>query len=315
MSIRTASSNSLLAFRSELNRAIRNYFHAGGLLEVTTPLLRDAGSSEVHLQNIMTAGSPAQYLQTSPEYAMKCLLADSEVSLFQICPAFRGGEKGKRHSIEFQMLEWYRLGFSLTDLMDDLGALLNHLVRELGEAHQLSASFREIGRVSYRELFEGAFGINPHQADLNRLQALDFSFDHLGAEAREREMLDALFSTVIEPGLSEPTIVFDYPACQAALAEIKTSDEGDTVSDRFELYVSGVELANAYQELCDHKELASRFAENNRERRKLGRPEIPDDEALLAATEKLRESAGIALGIDRLAMVLLGVDSIGAATP
>ena len=302
----------MLAFRSDLARAIRAYFHQEGVLEVVTPVLRDSGSSEAHLQNLMTNTSPPLYLQTSPEYAMKCLLGAHGASIYQICPAFRGGETGSRHSVEFQMLEWYRLGYTLTELMDDLVSLIEFIVEELNPP---GLEFNTIDGVSYHRLFEDRFGLNPHQADLETLKSLAKDLDHLGEDAGLSDVLDALFSTHIEPGLEKPTIVYEYPACQAALAELNSTLEGDTVADRFELYIGGIELANAYQELDDVAELKKRFAENNRLRRELAKPEVPDDAALIAATGQIGQYAGIALGIDRLAMVLWGADTLNEARP
>ena len=301
---------SLLQLRSDLLKAIRAYFYAEGLLEVTTKTLRPYGASDPHLLNIEAGGG---FLQTSPEYAMKCLLATYRQNIFQICPAYRGEESGVRHRTEFQMLEWYRCGFGLEALMDDLVSLLKFVGGELVD-HQLRSLDENltVARISYRELFQDSIGLNPHRATIKELAKVASANDihHLDSSSEMEDYLDSLYSVVIEPGIMEPTIVYDYPACQAALSTIKTDQHGDSVADRFEFYVSGMELANAYFELTDKHELIERFKNNNVKRTKKGLPQILSDEDLFYAMETMPESSGIALGVDRLLMVITGADSI-----
>lgn len=279
------------------------------MLEVVTPVLRAYGTSEIHLDNLILEQG---YLQTSPEYAMKCLIADSGRSIYQICPAFRGGEEGRRHRLEFQMLEWYRVDYSLCDLMNDLESLLTRVHSALAPDDALLPQAHPLTRVAYATLFKDRFGACPHTASDNELVDLCRSLPlaHLGEEARRADLLDALFSTGIEPGLVEGTLVSDYPACQAALAAYRTDEEGHQVADRFELFISGMEIANAYQELLDSKELSRRFSENNAVRRALGKREVADDPELLEATARMPRCAGVALGIDRLLMAFFGETSI-----
>ena len=257
------------------------------------------------------------YLQTSPEYAMKILLADYREDIYQICPAFRGGESGNRHLTEFQMLEWYRCGLSLVGLMDDLESLVNGVIADLTAGFPLALPTGSFRRVTYRELFEQSFGLNPHDAPRESLVqvASRAGLDHIASDASVADCLDALFSTVIEPDLAAPTLVFDYPAFQSALAEVGEGEQGDRVSRRFELFAGGLELANAYQELTDAEELRARFDENNRQRALTGKPGVPADEALIEATSRMPACSGIALGMDRLAMVLLGEREISAVIP
>lgn len=299
-----------LRFRADLLRALREYFFQERLLEVSTPVLRAYGSSEVHLDNIQVG--QLGYLQTSPEFAMKCLLAESPVSMFQVCPAFRGGETGARHRVEFQMLEWYRVGFSLNELMDDLIALLDYLVGELEVHHPIVFDAARPLRVSYKTLFEDEFCGDPHMLGLRELQNLgrDIPAEYLDANATCADYLDALFSLRVEPTLQAPTIVYDYPVTQAALAQVKTNEQGNLVSDRFEYYVCGMELANAYQELNDPVELRRRFDENNQLRATAGKQTMANDETFLRSIGELPRCAGIALGVDRLAMILLGAATI-----
>jgi lysyl-tRNA synthetase class 2 len=280
--------------------------------------LRAAGASDLHLQNLTVELPGATgYLQTSPEYAMKILLADYREDIYQICPAFRGGESGNRHLTEFQMLEWYRCGLSLVGLMDDLESLVNSVIADLAADFPLVLSAGRFRRVTYRELFEQSFGLNPHDAPRESLVqvASSVGLDHIGSDASVADCLDALFSTVIEPELAAPTLVFDYPAFQSALAEVGEGEQGDRVSRRFELFAGGLELANAYQELTDAEELRARFDENNRQRAQTDKPEVPADEELIEATSRMPACTGIALGMDRLAMVLLGEREISAVIP
>ena len=306
-----------LAFRSDLLKHIREYFFREGLLEVTTPLLRSAGASDVHLDNLpVRHGETQGFLQTSPEYAMKILLSAHKASIFQICPAFRGGDRGGRHRVEFQMLEWYRCDYSLEELMEDLLALLEHLYQVMGPVYDLPPP-GEVTKKSYAALFSKRYGFNPHRASREQLaaQAAANALHHLSGSAEPGDLLDGLFATGVEPSLPGRSIVFDYPACQAALAETGTNSAGDLISRRFEFFMSGVEIANAYQELTDSAALRRRFRGNNRRRARLGKPLIEDDEELLVALGGLPRCAGIALGVDRLAMVMRGEDALPAAMP
>ena len=276
---------------------------------MTTATLRLTGSSETHLENLEVLQQG--YLQTSPEYAMKCLVAEHRLSIFQICPAYRGGEIGLRHRVEFQILEWYRCDHSLYELMHDLQAMLKHVSEQLKEYSILPIG-RTIDHYSYRELFEKHLKVNPHSLEIEGLAALVAPgiTAHLDERSTLGDHLDALFSAAIEPQLLAPTIVYDFPACQAALAETKRLSTGDLVSDRFELYVGGVEIANAYQELRDRQELTRRFAKNNKQRQLNSKPIIEDDHELLAVIDDLPRCAGVALGIDRLTMALRGLEDI-----
>ena len=290
-------------------RSIRDYFYSEEVLEVTTATLRLTGSSETHLENIEVVQQG--YLQTSPEYAMKCLVAEHRLSIFQICPAYRGGEIGRRHRVEFQMLEWYRCDHSLCELMDDLQAMLKHVSEQMAD-YSIQSIGRTVDRYSYRELFEKHLQVNPHFSAFEELASLVAPeiTAHLNERSTMGDYLDAVFTNAIEPQLLAPTIVYDFPACQAALAETKRLSTGDLVSDRFELYVGGVEIANAYQELCDGQELTRRFAKNNKQRQLNSKPIIKDDMELLAVIDDLPRCAGMALGIDRLTMVLRGIEDI-----
>jgi len=209
------------------------------------------------------------------------------------------------------MLEWYRCGHTLAELMDDLQAMLKYVGKQM-EKYSIQPISQISDRYSYRELFEKHFKVNPHSLGIEGLAALVAPeiTAHLDEHSTLGDYLDTAFSDAIEPQLLAPTIVYDFPACQAALAETKQLSTGDLVSDRFELYVGGVEIANAYQELCDGKELSRRFAANNQQRQLTGKPIIEDDMELLAVIDDLPRCAGMALGIDRLTMALRGLDDI-----
>lgn len=241
-----------------------------------------------------------RWLQTSPEYAMKRLLAAGCGPIYQICKAFRGGEVGTRHNPEFTLLEWYRPGFSLAELMQEVAELAQAV---LGEA--------PVKRVSYRDLFQRRLGIDPFKASVEELEALARErLDYSGAVESRDTWLDLLLTHLVEPELEGRVMVYDYPESQSALARLR--EDGDiTVAERFELYVDRVELANGYFELTDPVEQRARFEADNR--RLIARGEEPRalDERLLAAMDSgLPSCAGVALGLDRLLMLKLGSERL-----
>lgn len=289
---------------------IRDFFAKRQVMEVTTPTLGATGVTDLHIENLsLTHRGQDYFLQTSPEYAMKRLLAAGAGPVYQICPAFRGGEVGARHNLEFTMLEWYRPGFSLQDLMNEVEALVDNLARHF------DMPLPTFQRERYKGLFTARYGCNPHELDLDELARLvendrQLEAAHLADKSDPNDYLDLLFSAGIEHGLQEPMFIRDYPASQAALATVSEDQEGCSVADRFELFIQGVELANGYFEMTDPELLASRFEENNRKRSSRGLPQIPLDTKLLAALPSMPETAGVALGLDRLLMVLTGADSL-----
>ena len=284
--------------RARIIAAIRAYFAQQNVLEVETPQLAPATVTDPHLHSIAVPGYG--YLQTSPEYAMKRLLAAGSGSIYQIAKVFRADEIGRRHNPEFTMLEWYRVGFSLDQLIDDVAAIARIALGELKTA-----------RHRYRDLFRSCLQLDPLTCDLATLartakQHLDVSFD----TADRDTWLELLMSHVIEPQLGNHELCFvvDYPPSQAALARLRVDDDGAQVAARFELYCRGVELANGYHELIDAQEQRARFAADLRERESLGLPVVPIDENLLAALEHgLPDCSGVALGLDRL--IMLAVDA------
>lgn len=300
-----------LRLRADVLARVRAFFAARGVLEVETPILSQHAVTDPRLQSLQTLysgpGAPATglplYLQTSPEFAMKRLLCAGSGPIYQIARVFRDGERGRRHNVEFTMLEWYRPGFDHHRLMDEVGDLVCGI---LGMP-------AEWDRITYGELFRARLGIDCHAATPAELAdcAAAHGIDVAGADELSRdEWLDLLLTHLIEPGLGaeRPLFLHDYPASQAALARLHGEPP---VAERFELYVRGVELANGYHELGDAAEQRSRFERDNAERRAAGVPEVIPDERLLAALEcGLPSCAGVALGFDRLLMLAAGVDDI-----
>ncbi|MGL1829152.1 UNVERIFIED_CONTAM: EF-P lysine aminoacylase GenX [Acinetobacter sp. HSTU-ASm16] len=293
-----------LKARAQLYRTIREFFAQRDVMEVETPIVSQAGVTDVHLASVQVQRHiegrvQQQYLQTSPEFAMKRLLAAGSGPIYQICKVFRDDEHGRKHNSEFTMLEWYRPGLDLRELMHETAALLNVCL-----AHR----FDEIRPLvlSYKHAFQDRLDINPLQATLAQLKqtaqrvglTLDLGDDRLA-------YMDLLFSHFVEPslGFDTPIFLIDFPPEMASLAKVRLDEDGEEVAARFEVYIEGLELANAYDELLDASVLRARFEADNQERDKLGLQVMPLDENLLAALAHMPECSGIALGIDRLLMV------------
>ena len=311
--------------RAQFINTIRQFFIARQVLEVQTPLLSQAGNTDTFLQSVaaqVTYQDKAcrYYLHTSPEFAMKRLLASWQVPIYQICPVFRDNEIGTRHNIEFTMLEWYQPNYSLDELAAELGELLEVLY-----GYPIIMS-----HYRYVDAFMDFVGIHPLTASLASLQAvaedkglLGFDFNNVkeGVTNNEEDIrqswLDLLFSHAVEPNLGHdlPTLIIEYPPATAALAKTDFDKDGNKVAKRFELYINGVEIANAYDELADGQALSARFEHDNllRQRHKL--PLMPIDEHLLSASEDLLPCSGIAVGLDRLLMVIAGASSIEEVIP
>ncbi len=299
----TCSIDALKA-RAAMYQKIRQFFAERGVLEVETPILSQAGVTDVHLASVQVQRHihgklNTQYLQTSPEFPMKRLLASGSGAIYQICKVFRDDEHGRKHNSEFTMLEWYRPALDLKGLMHETADLL-----ELCLSHR----FGEVRPylLSYKHAFQDRLEINPLQASLEQLKSvanrvglnLDLGDDRLA-------YMDLLFSHFVEPslGFDGPVFLTDFPPEMASLAKVKQDEDGELVAARFEVYIEGLELANAYDELLDADVLAARFEADNTERLKQGLPTIPTDHNLLAALPNMPECSGIALGIDRLLMV------------
>lgn len=310
---RPSATPAALRLRAELLARTRAFFAARDVLEVETPILASATVTDVHLASLETriAGrARPYYLQTSPEYAMKRLLAAGSGDVWQLCKVFRDGESGARHNPEFTMVEWYRLGFDDRALMDEVAALLHAL---LGDLLAAPAEF-----VTYREAIATAIGLDPYVAPVGALHAV--ASERLGAvpdDLRDDRdaCLDLLMGAVVGPTLGRGRITFvhEYPASQAALARLKPARHGDAVrvAARFEAYVEGLELCNGFHELADAAEQRARFEADRAARAARGLPQPPLDERFLAAlAHGLPDCAGVALGFDRVAMLALGTREI-----
>lgn len=304
------ASLALLQQRAQLLARIRGFFADRNVLEVDTPTMASAGVTDVHLDNFITrfvgpgmADGQALYLQTSPEFHMKRLLAAGYGAIYQIAKAYRNEESGRLHNPEFTMLEWYRPGFDHHQLMDEMAALLQ-LVLEVGPPV----------RMSYQQAFMDTLGVCPLSASLDalRLAGLGLGADDLLAREGHRDtLLQLLFALGVEPRIGQdvPCFVYDFPASQAALACINPNDA--RVAERFEVYFKGIELANGFHELTDAKEQRHRFERDNQERAERGLAQRPVDEYLLAALASgLPACAGVALGVDRLVMLALDAERL-----
>jgi len=310
----------LLKRRAQLMADVRLFFAERAVMEVDTPVLSQAAPTAPYLDSFETsfkAGTNLQtrYLHTSPEFAMKRLLAAGSGPIYQIAKVFRNGELGRLHSAEFVMLEWYRPGFTLAMLMTEVDALMQYL-----------ADTKPAIKITYHQLFEDHLNVDCFACSDKTLQQL--ALDHLPAlphdwQADRDGWLEILMSEFIEPRLADldrPVMVYDFPASQAQLAKCSQSASGHRVAERFELYAGGMELANGYDELCDAAELRQRFERDNQQRQQHGKPVMPVDEHLLAAMQTgLPQCSGVALGLDRLLMLLTqqhtleAVQSIGFA--
>ena len=289
----------LITRRARFLAAIRAFFAARGVLEVDTAQLRPCGVTDPQLVSLAASGG---YLQTSPEYAMKILLSLGAGDIYQLAHVFRGEEQGRKHRREFMLLEWYRLGYDHLRLMDEVADLVRALLP--------ACRAWPLRRTPYAAAFRQHLGIDIDRMDDAALRALCTTRlpESADWQLSRDAMLDLLFTHYVEPELGRDALEFlcDYPPSQAALARIINGSAA-----RFELYINGLELCNGFWELSDAHEQRARFLADNRERAQLGLPEMPLDEAFLAALERgLPDSAGVALGVDRLLMLACGATHI-----
>lgn len=304
---RPSAPRGALVRRARLLAGIRAFFAAREVLEIDVPVLGLAGVTDVHIDNLVVAGEPPGYLQSSPEYFLKRLLAVHPEPVYYLGKAFRAGERGRLHHPEFTMLEWYRPGWDDRALMDEVETLLY----DLGVAGAAPCP-----RLDYGICFRAALGLDPHTAADDELREQAAAAAGQPAERWRDEpraiCLDLLFSLKVEPRLPAGVVfVTDYPVCQAALARVVDAPDGVSLARRFEVFLNRIELANGYWELTDAAEQRRRFAADAELRGVLGKPVRPADERLLAALEAgLPDCAGVALGVDRLLMQLLGARHI-----
>ena len=322
--MKLASGKAGLEARAEIRRAVRSWFDGQGFLEVETPARVPSPGQEVHLEAI-PAGDQ-RFLITSPEYHMKRLVAAGVPRIVQICRCWRGGERGSHHQPEFTMIEWYRAGASLEEIARDCEALVEVAARAVGHwpAVDVPASRGRDGKPE-KLAVEAPFGRLTVRAALSRFAGTtlrgDESVDslrdlaaradcHPGTAATWDDIFFQVFLDRVEPhlGRERPTFVFDWPLPLAALARRKPDDP--LTVERFELYAGGLELANAFGELCDPVEQRARFVAEAGLRRQQGRAVYPIDEKLLASLTNMPPTCGVAMGFDRLVMLVTGAEHI-----
>ena len=291
-----------LIIRAQIIQTIRRFFIGNGYLEIETPIRIPAPAPEAHIEAVESGD---WFLQTSPELCMKRLLAAGFPRIFQICKCFRHGERGRLHLPEMTLLEWYRIDSNYEDIMDECEALIAAVARKIGSEDILSYQGQEIEltppwpRISVSDAFK--------------------KFGPISVEkALEQDRFDDIMVTEIEPNLGQiqPVFLYDYPASRGALARLKPEDS--RYAERFELYIGGLEICNAFSELADPVEQRERFEREQNHRCESGKTVYPMPAKFLSALEDLPEAAGNALGIDRLLMLLADakqIDEIVAFTP
>jgi lysyl-tRNA synthetase class 2 len=301
------ASLAVLEQRSFLLRRLRTFFYERDFIEVETPLVSREIIPELHIEPIRTENG--EFLQASPELHMKRLLAAGANAIFQVTRSFRDGERGQLHNPEFTIVEWYRVGDDMRAGMD----LLDELTQTL-------LGTPPCARTTYTDAFKRAIGLCPHTATMNQLIEVTTSVEGgcgrapaSPQEVDRDEVLNLLLATRVEPqlGRDRPEIIYHYPASQASLAKVVSTEFGYDVGERFELYYRGIELANGFHELTDAAEQRRRFEQVNAACAAGGRSPLPLPETLLAAMEQgLPDCTGVALGFDRLAMLAVGAHAI-----
>lgn len=300
-----SATHEILKQRAALIKKIRAFFEARRILEVETLCLSPHTTTAPYIQSIEAVYKRGHvhttwYLQTSPEYYMKRLLASGSGDIFQICKSFRNDESGRLHNPEFTLLEWYRLGFSDCQLMNETDELVQYVL-----------TCPPAERYSYTEIFQKLLALDVTHASVTALQdcALRYHLVDPGWGDDRDAWLLFLFAELIEPQLQLPTFIYDFPSTQAALARLKTNG----CAARFEFYIQGLELANGFEELTDAIEQERRFKADQAVRQQYNLPPQAIDQELLSALRHgLPACAGIALGVDRLMMLALQQKSIAA---
>lgn len=299
------STRELLIRRAKFLETIRRYFEQQHVAPVDTRLLSCYGATDPAVNNMQASdesGVHQGFLQTSPEFAMKRLLAKDSGDIYQICPAFRASETGRLHRAEFRMLEWYRLGFDHHQLMNDVQALVSSLIPDLSWQ-----------RLSYADLFHEHTGINPHKASSDLLFArASKSMTLTEQDAADRSLLlDIIFSHQIQPQVkeNEAMFIYDFPREQAAYARLRNEDP--VVASRFELLIGEVEIANGYHEVNEAVEQAKRHAAERKVRARRGQLDAQIDPDFIGSLDGgLPDCAGVAIGLDRLMMIAFRQESL-----
>jgi lysyl-tRNA synthetase class 2 len=296
--------------RAKLYELIRSFFSDRGVLEVETPILSAAGNTDPNIESFnapfhghVDAGSRERWLRTSPEYPLKRLLADGVGDCYELGRVFRNGEAGERHNPEFTMLEWYRVGWTHRQLMEEAIALVEAALALVGQRVEVVIE-------GYRQFFLDELGLDPLHAEIEELRRPLAPYNIEPSGLTRDDWLDLLITHKLQPAFPRGriTVIHDYPASQSALARIRPGDP--PLAERFELYLGPYELANGYHELNDAAEQRARFERDNARRRERGLREMPIDEQLLAVLERMPDCAGVAMGIERLLMCMAGTDRI-----
>jgi lysyl-tRNA synthetase class 2 len=286
----------------------RRFFSERSVMEVETPIALSHTVTDVQIHSFTIQGDPPRYLHSSPEYAMKRLLASGSGDIFQICKVFRAEEQSRQHNPEFTMIEWYRLGFGLHEIMTETAQLVALLLQEPTGAPL------PVELLSYNDALQRELGCDAFESTTASLAAQCAEHGLMPqsiASASRDDLLDFLIATQVGPRLGQGklTCLHHYPASQAALAEIDAQDPRTAL--RFELYAQGMELANGYVELASSAEQQQRFTQDLQLRRARGLPAVAVDKRLLAAIDAgLPRCAGVAMGFDRVAMLALGCTHI-----
>jgi len=302
-----------MRLRAWVNRLVREFFHARNVLEVETPVLSQAGNTDPNIASFhlefsgRTEGAPrTRWLRTSPEFALKRLLAAGIGDCYELGRVFRDGEAGGRHNPEFTMLEWYRVGWDHLRLIDETAELVSAALSLVGREASLQV-------VTYRDLYLEVLGIDPFTATDDELREALGGVQIDPSGLVRDDWLDLLMTHCLQPAFAADTLlaVVDYPASQCALARVRDEGDGHPVAERFELYLGSIELANGYHELRDAGEQARRFSRDGDVRRSRHQGVPPADTHLITALESgLPACAGVALGVDRLLMALLDTPRI-----
>jgi lysyl-tRNA synthetase class 2 len=303
-----SASRDAMRLRAWVNRLIREFFHARGVLEVETPVMSRAGNTDPNIASFSlefsgrTDGAPrTRWLRTSPEFALKRLLAAGVGDCYELGRVFRDGEAGGRHNPEFTMLEWYRVGWDHLRLVGETAELIRAALSLVGR----DATLRVVG---YRDLYRDALGIDPFVADDDTLRTALGGVRIDPAGLVRDDWLDLLMTHRLQPAFGADVLlaVVGYPGSQCALAQVREGEDGVAVAERFELYLGNVELANGYHELLDPAEQGARFARDGAVRHERGVEAPAVDARLLdALAAGMPACAGVALGVDRLLMGML----------
>ena len=301
---RPGDSRQAIEVRARMLADIREFFSGRGVLEVETPILSRFGNVDPNINSMTTTGG--RYLRTSPEYAMKRLLAAGHRDIYELGRVFRAGEKGRHHNPEFTMLEWYRAGMGYLELAAEVCDLVKVCGR--GQFDEWPVEYRP-----YRELFQAHTGLDPWHCTETELAGCAAERGLMAGPLDQQEWIDLIMSEIVQPALPGEclTVVHDYPPEQAALSRIHQDDP--PVAERFEVYIGQTELANGYQELTDALEQLQRFERESRLRDARGDDPVPLDSVLVEALRAgMPDCSGVALGVDRLMMAVSKLDSMDA---